>query len=246
MGAIRHELAFPEVEAGGFSRIDGTVGFYNRVNALLRPSDIVLDFGAGRGAALHDDAVTYRRQLRNLKDKVSRVVGVDVDPAVTSNPGLHEAHVIDPTDRLPLDNAAANLILADFVFEHLADPNHWAREFDRVLRPSGWICARTPNRWGYVALAARLIPKSMQGAVLQKLQPYRKAEDAFPTVYALNSRRQIRNCFPPERYLDVSYIHTAEPSYIPARPMLIRAVHRLERLLPDALGVCLFVFLQKR
>ena len=40
---------FPESYAGGFSRVDGTVQFYMRVRALLRPDDTVLDLGAGRG-----------------------------------------------------------------------------------------------------------------------------------------------------------------------------------------------------
>ena len=46
---------YPENRAGGFSRCDGTVQFYQRVRALLRPNYVVLDFGAGRGAAYYQD-----------------------------------------------------------------------------------------------------------------------------------------------------------------------------------------------
>lgn len=45
---------FPEIEVGGFTSIDGTIEFYTRISALLNPSMTVLDFGAGRGAALTD------------------------------------------------------------------------------------------------------------------------------------------------------------------------------------------------
>ena len=43
---------YPESAAGGFSRNDGTVAFYQRVQALLRPDSVVIDFGAGRGQFL--------------------------------------------------------------------------------------------------------------------------------------------------------------------------------------------------
>lgn len=43
-------VAFPEIGAGGYTSRDGTVEFYGRVQALLRPTMHVLDFGAGRGA----------------------------------------------------------------------------------------------------------------------------------------------------------------------------------------------------
>ena len=46
---------YPENRAGGFSRCDGTVQFYQQVHALLRPNYVVADFGAGRGAAYYQD-----------------------------------------------------------------------------------------------------------------------------------------------------------------------------------------------
>jgi len=82
---------YPENRAGGFSRCDGTVQFYQRVRALLRPDYVVLDFGAGRGAAYYQDPSPYRKSLRNLRGEGRRVIGVDVDPVVSSNPCVDEA-----------------------------------------------------------------------------------------------------------------------------------------------------------
>jgi hypothetical protein len=58
---------YPEVEAGGFSRVDWAVAFWSQVNALLQPSHDVLDFGAGRGEHIADDPVAWRRNLAMLK-----------------------------------------------------------------------------------------------------------------------------------------------------------------------------------
>jgi hypothetical protein len=106
---------YPEVAAGGFSRVDGTVAFFSRVHALLQPGDILLEFGAGRGAELLDDQAPYRRRLRMLKGKCARVIGVDIDPVVTQNPFLDEAHVLEgPT--LPFPDTSIDIIVSDHTF----------------------------------------------------------------------------------------------------------------------------------
>src|SRR5262249_40689121 len=72
------ERFYPETRFGGFTGVDGTVAFFSRVNSLLEPSFVVLDVGCGRGE-YRDDPVPLRRNLRILKGKVERVVGIDVD-----------------------------------------------------------------------------------------------------------------------------------------------------------------------
>jgi hypothetical protein len=59
---------FPEVEAGGYTRCDGTIEFYSRIRSLIEPTSVVLDLGAGRGKWV-EDLVSYRRQLRQLQGR---------------------------------------------------------------------------------------------------------------------------------------------------------------------------------
>ena len=40
---------YPEAAVGGYSRTDGQIEFYTRINALVDEKSRVLDFGAGRG-----------------------------------------------------------------------------------------------------------------------------------------------------------------------------------------------------
>ncbi len=236
---------FPEVGAGGFSRLDGTIQFYSRVNALLRPDMVVLDFGAGRGAGIVENRSEYRRKLQTLRGKVRRVIGIDVDPAVCSNPGLDEAIVVGSGEPLPLGDQTVDLILADYVLEHIEDPTGCARELDRVLKPGGWICARTPNRWNYVALGARLIPERLHARVLSRVQPERKREDVFPAFYRMNDRRTLRRLFPEPRWRDCSYYISAEPAYLPRRAWLWRTALLLDAVLPGVLQSNILAFFQK-
>jgi hypothetical protein len=43
------EMFYPESRFGGFSDIDATITFYDRINSLIQKSDTVLDIGCGRG-----------------------------------------------------------------------------------------------------------------------------------------------------------------------------------------------------
>jgi SAM-dependent methyltransferase len=236
---------YPEYNAGGFSRDDEHIIFYSRVNALVHPGMRILDFGAGRGK-LADDPDSYKRRLRCFRGRCARVVGVDIDPIVRRNPLLDEAHVIEPRRRLPFPEQSFDLVLSWAVWEHLEDPSWWAGELTRVVRPGGWICAWTPNRYGYIALGARLIPQRYHARVLGLLFRKPVGEDAFPTFYRLNTRRAIRQLFAADTFEDFSYAYSGEPRYHGENLLIARGVRRLNALLPEIAKAYLHVFLRKR
>jgi hypothetical protein len=57
------ERFYPEPRFGGLTDLDGTVGFYLRVNALAASKDVVLDFGCGQ-STYANDPVPIRLSLR--------------------------------------------------------------------------------------------------------------------------------------------------------------------------------------
>lgn len=236
---------YPEVGAGGFSRVDGTVEFYQRVNALLDPGMTVVDFGAGRGQGA-DDAVPYRRDLAVLRGKVRRVVGVDVDPAVLDNPKVDVAEIVEPGAPLPLGDGSVDVVVSDFTFEHVTDPAWAGRELTRILAPGGWICARTPNRWGYIGIPTRLVPNRLHHAALRRAQPQKQERDTFPTAYRLNSPAQLRRAFPSAVFDDFGYAFDSEPAYFGASRVAWRTMQGVFALTPPPLRSMLFVFLRKR
>jgi len=235
----------PEVSAGGFSRHDGTVEFYLRVNALVDTRSVVLDYGAGRGKYT-EDAVKFRRNLQQLHGKAKRVIGVDVDAAVTENPNLDEAHVVAPSDRLPIGNATVDMIVSDFTFEHIKDPSWTAAELTRVLRPGGWICARTPNKWGTIAVPARLVPNRLHDLVLRRVQPQKEARDTFPTFYRLNDAAALHKYFPTRAFRHCSYTHDSEPAYVGRSATAWSLFFALAAVTPSPFRSMLLVFIQKR
>jgi SAM-dependent methyltransferase len=236
---------FPETAVGGYSRVDGTVDFYSRVNALLRPEDLVVDFGAGRGGFL-DEPDSYRQSLRTFKGKVRRVVGVDVDDVVLKNPTVDDALVWQPGTRIELEDDSVDLVVSDFTFEHIEDPSLVVPELRRILKPGGWVCARTPNRWGYIAIGARMVPNRWHARVLERVQPGRQARDVFPTRYELNTMKAVRRAFPEPGWDVYGYTSNSEPAYFANSRVMISAIHGLSQLLPQRLGAIYMFFIRKQ
>lgn len=238
---------YPEVAAGGFSRRDGFVEFYSRVNALLTAESRVLDFGAGRGQWADGGLPRTSYQLRSIHERVAEVVGVDPDPAVLANPFLSSAHVVAPGADLPFPDESFDLILADHVLEHVStsDAPAVSAELTRLLKAGGWLAARTPFKWGMIALGARAIPNSLHARVLKHLQPGRLERDVFPTVYAMNTRRALKQLFPDPVHSRHVYNYTGEPTYFGTSTLAWRVAGAAGRLTPPRLEPTLMVFIQK-
>jgi SAM-dependent methyltransferase len=238
------QLLFPEMSAGGYPRSDHRMAFLVRVNCLLTPGMTVLDFGAGRGKWQHDP-VPFRRWLGDFRGRCRRVIGADVGPAIQDNPQVDERVTLVPGKPVPLPDSSVDLILAFSVLEHIDDPEFWASELSRILRPGGWICGWTPNRWGYVGVGASLIPRGLHRHVLQWLEPRRQEEDSFPPAYRMNTLGTLKRLFPSERFLHCSYTYDGRPYYHCDRVFIARLWLALYWATPTPLKGYLMVVLRK-
>lgn len=236
---------FPEINVAGFSHVDGSIVFYNQVAALVEPHHTLLEFGAGRGEHISDDPVAHRARLSNFKGRVKRVVGFDVDPVVRDNPFVDEAVVGSPSGELPFADNMFDIIVSRYVFEHVAEAERVARELMRVLKPGGTLCALTPNKHGYVAIVARIVPNKLHADVVAKVQPGRLSADVFPTCYRMNTLGDIRRLFRPFGEVMV-YRMSSEPAYYFGSKMVYALFLFLHRLLPASLSTALHIFVRKR
>ena len=233
----------PEKAIDNFSKLDGTIRFYNFVKAILLKLNAkeVLDFGAGRGEFWFDERSSYRRQLRDLRTYGANVTACDIDDAVRGHPCSHNQIVIRRLESLPFDDEAFDVIVSDMTFEHLEDVDHVASELLRGLRRGGYICARTPNNLGYIRVISNLIPNTLHRRALRYIQPSRKGEDIFPTFYRLNSPAQARGAF--KNCVVLHYYDNAEPAYFFNSNILYGLFLLIHALLPPifSTSVCLFV-----
>jgi ubiquinone/menaquinone biosynthesis C-methylase UbiE len=232
---------YPEYRFGGFTDVDGTIAFYTRICALLQPTDAVLDIGCGRGSGA-EDPVRVRRELRVLRGRCDRVIGIDLDPGGRGNPTIDEFRLIS-SKRWPVESDSINLAFADFVLEHVAEPDHFFAECQRVVRPGGYLCIRTSNVVSYFGLVSRLVPNRCHHEVLAVAQPERHLEDVFPTVYRANTQGKLRQLLRRYGFDACVYGYEAEPSYIPpTRSLLYRLAAWHARYAPRRFKISLFAF----
>lgn len=147
----------------------------------------VLDLGAGAGV---NDSL-------NFKGVALRVYGVDLDKRVLSNPYLDEAK-LSSAESIPYGDGVFDIVLCNNVLEHLSDPEKVFKEVYRVLKKGGVFICKTPNKYHYVTLFSRISPHWFH--VFYNKIRRRAEEDTFPTLYRVNSKKDIiyqatRNCF---------------------------------------------------
>ncbi|MFN3944305.1 MAG: class I SAM-dependent methyltransferase [Allosphingosinicella sp.] len=239
-----------ELALDHFSEIDIDLAFYSFIRAAYYRKDVkdVLDYGAGRNRYEQDfdPAINscYIRELRDLRFGGATVTAADVDPDVMSHPTSHRQVVIDPKGPLPFADESFDLIVSDYVFEHVENAQLVAGELQRVLRTGGFLFARTPNKYGYVKMASAAVPNRLHHAALKRISPQRKERDTFPTYYRLNSKRDLQRHF---SQCEVAAINDSwEPAYFFGKPWLYRLLLLVHKLLPKALGTASIFILKKR
>lgn len=236
--------AYPEARVGGFSDVDGTIRFYTRIRGVLKRTDTVVDYGCGRGAHL-DDICELRRQVRILRGFVRHVIGIDVSAEGATNPFVDVFIKIVPGTPWAIDDASVDVVISDCVLEHLENPTEFFQEAHRVLRPGGYLFARTPNKWSYPVLAARVIPERFHSAILRKGQPDRKTCDVFPAFYRANSRGELLDYCQQCGFEGVAYTLEGEPAYIRRTSWAYRVAAVLHSMLPSVLRSAIILAARK-
>jgi len=152
---------------------------------------VALDAGCGRMSA-----------LATRKDRLARLVGVDIHQPPSPLPWLDEFQVADVCgggEAFP--EGTFDLILSSFTVEHFADPRAAFRNVARWLRPGGTLVLSTVNRaHPFVALYLSLPPRL--GRPLQRLVKA-SAADAHPLVGRCNDPARLRAALREAGFADV-------------------------------------------
>lgn len=180
--------------------------FFELLLSHLRPTDHILEIGAGSGQNLQNHFA--------LGDKVARYVGIDPDPAVLSNPHLHERHQCS-AESLPFAEASFDVVFHNYVAEHFPSPTVCNREIARVLKPGGLLLFQTPNRFYYASLAAKFTPHWFHELYVRRFGSGRSSGEVFPTYYRLNDARAIRTQLREAGFASTQIeFHSLPPGYL--------------------------------
>lgn len=153
--------------------------FRARILSYVGSDKTVLDLGAGAGIV----------EAMNFKGLANKVCGVDLDPRVETNPMLDDGRVAD-AGGIPYPDQIFDVVFADNVVEHLADPLGVFREVHRVLKPGGVFLFKIPNKTHYMPTIARLTPHRFH-QFINRLRGRAEA-DTFPTLYRANTAAEVK------------------------------------------------------
>lgn len=210
--------------------------FRQRLLQHMNPGMRCLDFGCGRGNV---------RQM-NFKGIAGWVAGVDPEKAVFDNPYIDEGALLDlQAMHIPHPDASFDLVFADNVMEHVVDPPTTLAEIRRVLKPGGRFLAKTPNKWHYMPIIARLTPTAFH-RFYNRLRG-REVIDTFPTQYRSNTAADVH------AIARASGLQVRQIDFIEGRPEYLRIFaltyavgwlyERFVNTLPGLTGLrCVMVF----
>lgn len=169
------KLFYPKTE----DRWDDKI-FREEILSELKSNHIVLDVGAGRG----------RISEMNFKGLCKKIYGVDPDKGIHENPLIDEGFLGLGGSMPFFKDNYFDLIFCDNVLEHVENPTLFYKEISRVLKEGGVFISKTPNKYHYMPIIARLTPISFH-KFYNKLRG-REYEDTFPTFYKANSKRAYK------------------------------------------------------
>ena len=156
--------------------------YHEWIARLLRPGMTVLEVGCGKGDI---DPFPWDHYLG------VRVIGLDPDLAARANPQIDEFIELESASEWPVEPGTADLVLARYVIEHVAQPRAFLSNVRRVLKPAGRFLFLAPNLQHPAILLSHLLPVSAKRALLGATMGTAD-DDVFPTFYRMNSARKLR------------------------------------------------------
>jgi ubiquinone/menaquinone biosynthesis C-methylase UbiE len=179
----------------------GTVKFYRLVCEQIAENALVLDVGAGPGNWTWEE---YLRAPSFIK------IGIDIDPRVRENTSL-DFRVLGAAEQMPFSESSFNLVLADYVMEHLSDPAMACREIHRILKPGGFFFFRTNNLLHYTGVPSLVASDAVRKMVSTKIG----IPDPYKAYYRFNTTRSIRRALEQAGFQrqDLT-LDEEEPSYL--------------------------------
>jgi ubiquinone/menaquinone biosynthesis C-methylase UbiE len=129
-----------------------------------------------------------------LVSQAQHVTGCDVDEEAFGRHRSIRDVQFGSADSLPFADRSFNLVTANMVFEHLADPESAFRELARVLVPNGQLIIHTPNLWNYLVFSnhvlSKFVPREVLVAIVSRAES-REEKDIYPTLYRANTVKRL-------------------------------------------------------
>jgi len=180
-----------------------TGGFYFRqlLTAALGADKVVVDAGCGDGGIISEFVGQWQK-----------LIGLDQNKELLDKNIVVDEKIFADLTRIPLADSSVDVIVSQFVLEHLAEPSKAFEEFNRILKPGGRFIFITPNIYHPIMLASRILPFSLHKWLRKVL--LKKEEESHRTFYRANSRRKLLELGKSCDFNDLQILRAGNPEYL--------------------------------
>jgi len=152
----------------------------------------------------------------------SRIVGFDMDLAALTR-YRPTFCVLANLEMIPVQDNSFDLLISEFVLEHLKDPGRVFAECHRILRPGGEFIFLTINRNSIPAWVARVTPLYFHRWIKRMLPRPTQDEDVFPTYYRCNRYSTLSQILKHYRFEEIDFQYLdGSFDYLQFSPLLYR------------------------
>lgn len=178
----------------------------------------ILDVGCGHGEF-----------LRPVYEDMPHTYGIDPDEVALKKNKLIKHLKVATVEKLPYKDNFFDVVVMEWVVEHLPDPDAAFREIHRVLKPNGKVIFLTPNARSYVAWIIRAVPNRLHDFFTTRLYG-RHAGDTYPVQYKVNSPKKLARIVEPIGFKQEHLIFNGDPTYIGLNEPLFALARGIEIL----------------
>ena len=146
--------------------------YYEALCSVLRPEARWLDMGCGHQVF----ADWMKREEQEAIASCRTVTGIDLDWAGLRGHAGITRRVFGDLTRLPFADASCEVVSANMVVEHLAEPADVLAEVHRVLTANGTFVFHTPNYHHWGTRIATAMPDRLKKVLIRLLEDRAEAD----------------------------------------------------------------------
>lgn len=193
--------------------------YRDQIDHLVTPTSRLLDVGCGHGTLLKD-----------VYAKTPHCYGLEPDAAALAKNTLIPHKAVGFVEHMPFEDNFFDVIVLEWVLEHLDNPVESFREIHRVLKPGGHVVFITPNAWNYNTWLIRAVPNRFHAFFTKRLYG-RPDGDTYPVRYRINAAKTMDRVLGSVGFVRSSLILNGDPTYISFGPVTFWIARQIERVL---------------
>ena len=177
---------------------------------------VILDAGCGDGGVL----TQYKNQFQKL-------IGVDNNLDLLTNNSHLDEKIHADLSSIPLPDTCIDLVISDFVLEHIQNPESVFQEIYRILKPSGVFLFRTTNVYNPVMWLSKLLPLFLHKTLREKI--LKKQEETHETFYRANTWSTLVHHGKKSGFSSTQLFRAGNPEYLSFSPITVVPALLFER-----------------